>query len=123
MREHVLTITKKDLVRQTFRAGGKGGQKQNVTETGVRFIHPPSGARGESRELASQYQNELLAFKRMASSPRFKLWVSEMHGEPIEKIVERQMDPANLRVEVQLNGRWVEWTEIETSDMLDQDHE
>lgn len=79
MRERIVHITKKDLIRQTFRAGGKGGQKQNKTETGVRFIHPPSGARGESREHAKQLQNERAAFRRMAESSAMRVWIQKQH--------------------------------------------
>ncbi len=49
MRELMFSITKDDLDVQTFRAGGKGGQNQNKRETGVRIVHRPSGAVGESR--------------------------------------------------------------------------
>ncbi len=70
----LFSVTKKDLIRQTFAAGGKGGQKQNSTNSAVRFIHPPSGAAGEARDSRHQYQNERQAFLRMAESPEFKRW-------------------------------------------------
>lgn len=60
---------------QTFRSGGKGGQNQNVRETGVRIIHPPSGAVGESREQRFQWLNKKIAFRRMAESPKFQAWI------------------------------------------------
>src|SRR5205823_1858378 len=46
-----------DLERQTFRSGGPGGQHQNKTESGVRFIHKPSGVAAESRSERSQVKN------------------------------------------------------------------
>jgi len=46
-----------DLVRQTFRSGGPGGQHQNKTESGGRFIHKPTGAAAESRTARSQVKN------------------------------------------------------------------
>jgi protein subunit release factor B len=76
-REHVLRVTIKDCEVQTFRAGGKGGQAQNKTDSGVRVIHPPSGARGESREGRSQLLNKRAAFRRMAESPEFQRWCRE----------------------------------------------
>jgi len=71
----IITITKKDLIRQTFRAGGKGGQNQNKVETGVRFVHEPSGARGEARDSRSQSQNERAAFERLVESKTFQSWL------------------------------------------------
>ena len=103
-KELAFSVTKKDLVRQTFRCGGKGGQHQNKTESGVRFIHKPSGARGESREERSQHRNEKIAFNRLANSKVFKAWAflrcAEISsGETIEQKVERDMQPENLKIE------------------------
>jgi peptide chain release factor 2 len=47
-----------DLVRQTFRSGGPGGQHQNKTESGVRYIHKPTGVAAESRSERSQFKND-----------------------------------------------------------------
>ena len=73
-RQPIFSITLDDCEVQTFRAGGPGGQNQNKRDTGVRVIHPPSGARGESREERSQLQNKRLAFRRMAEHPLFRAW-------------------------------------------------
>lgn len=50
---------------QTFRAGGKGGQHQNTTDSGVRLVHRPSGFRVESRSERSQYRNRRIALERL----------------------------------------------------------
>lgn len=42
----------------TFCSGGKGGQHQNRTETGVRLIHVPSGVTVTSRNERSQHMNK-----------------------------------------------------------------
>jgi|SRR5581483_6603836 len=76
-----ITVTKKDLVVETFRAGGPGGQHQNKTETGVRVTHPPSGAVGEARDSRSQADNKKAAFLRMTEDPKFQLWIK---GEQID---------------------------------------
>ena len=57
MKELLFTIRKKDFEIQTFRSGGKGGQHQNKTDSGVRIIHKASGAVGESRNDKSQHRN------------------------------------------------------------------
>jgi len=111
-RTPILSISIKDCEVQTFRAGGKGGQNQNKTESGVRVIHHPSGAIGESREERSQLQNKRNAFIRMAKTPKFQRWVKfrtlEMLGhESIESKVDRMLAPENLRVESQEpDGTW-----------------
>lgn len=101
-RERVLSVTLADCEVQTFRAGGKGGQNQNKRDTGVRVIHPPSGARGEARDERSQLQNKRLAFVRMAESPEFKAWVRRQAGEDALAIaaVERELWPDRTKVEV-----------------------
>ena len=63
-KELLFSITKKDFEVQTFRSGGKGGQHQNKTDSGVRIIHRASGAVGESRSERSQLVNKRLALKR-----------------------------------------------------------
>lgn len=104
----LLSVTKRDLIRQTFRCGGKGGQNVNKVETGVRFIHPPSGARGEARDTRHQAQNERLAFERLCRDPLFQKWLlvesaRRMGTRPIEEVVEAKVDQmmheANLQIE------------------------
>ena len=104
MRERVFSITKKDLIRKTSTKGGKGGQKVNKTESVVTFTHKPSGTRGKSSESRSQQRNEKIAFKRLGESKEFKSWcrirVAEIStGETIEQIVEREMQPENIKIE------------------------
>jgi peptide chain release factor 2 len=53
-----IDIKPEDLVRQTFRSGGPGGQHQNKTESGVRYIHTPTGVAAESRTERSQHKND-----------------------------------------------------------------
>lgn len=110
-KELLFSVTKKDFEIQTFRSGGKGGQHQNKTDSGVRIIHEASGARGESREQRSQPQNKKIAFMRLVESPEFKVWHARecrkrMGLERVEDIVARQMSPENLKVEVFEGGEW-----------------
>ena len=49
----------------TFRSGGKGGQHQNVTESGVRLTHLPSGLVTSSRSLRSQLGNKRAALRAL----------------------------------------------------------
>lgn len=108
MKERVFSITKDDFVIQTFRAGGKGGQNQNKVESGVRIIHPASGAVGESRTHRDQPQNKKEAFHRMISTPKFKTWfkietakqlMSLANKRKLEKEVDELMDEKYIKVE------------------------
>src|SRR5436190_20888565 len=53
-----IDIKPDELERQTFRSGGPGGQHQNKTESGVRYIHKPTGVAAESRTERSQHKND-----------------------------------------------------------------
>ncbi len=49
----------------TFRSGGKGGQHQNATESGVRLTHLPTGIVTTARDERSQYRNRRIALARL----------------------------------------------------------
>lgn len=110
----LFSVTLADCQVQTFRAGGKGGQNQNTRDTGVRIIHRASNARGEARDERSQLQNKKLAFRRMAESQIFRAWVAKQSHE-YKQIEARAAqwaqgqvdDPALLKVEVNVGGKWV----------------
>ncbi len=104
----LFSVTKDDCVFETFRSGGKGGQHQNKTESGVRCRHPESGAVGECRNHREQGRNKAEAFKRMANTIEFQMWRRRKARECLEKIefdrkldqmVEDAMKEENLRVE------------------------
>lgn len=109
----LFSVTKKDFTVQTFRSGGKGGQHQNKTDSGVRIIHQESGARGESRNNKSQYANKKAALTRLTSSMKFKRWVNMrvyevIQGKRLEDEVEESMIPENLKIEVRVEKKWKE---------------
>lgn len=108
----LFSITKNDFEIDTFKSGGKGGQHQNTTNSGVRIRHIDSGAVGESREHRSQHQNKEAAFNRLVKSAKFKIWIkhktSEMMLEKtIDEIVDESLFANNIKIEVRINGEWV----------------
>jgi protein subunit release factor A len=54
----------------TFRAGGKGGQHQNTSESGVRLTHRPTGIVVTAREERSQHRNRQVALDRLRARLR-----------------------------------------------------
>ena len=113
MKKKLFSITKKDLEIQTFRAGGKGGQHQNATDSGVRLIHKESGAVGECRNFASQYQNKKEALRRLSKNKKLKLWINKKcyeidNGRSLEKEVEEMLNSKNLIIEVKDRNKWIQ---------------
>ena len=111
--EKLFSVDISDCEVQTFRSGGAGGQNQNKRDSGVRVIHRPSGAVGESREERSQLQNKRNAFLKMDSSMQFQTWIkaeaARLGGQkPIGEVVDEWLVPENLRIEVREEGRWKE---------------
>jgi len=111
-RKLLFSVTKKDFDIQTFKAGGKGGQHQNKTDSAVRIIHRESGAVGISRNDRSQHRNKKMALERLVKTTKFKLWINRRvneveSGETIEEQVEKDMHPKNLKVEIRDDGGWI----------------
>lgn len=115
-RELLFSLTKKDFRIDTFRAGGKGGQHQNRTDSGVRITHIESGAVGESREERSQHMNKKKALERLIKSKKFQIWhkkktaeilLKKQKQESIEQYVDRVMDDKYIKIEIKdEEGRW-----------------
>ena len=93
-RHLLFSVTAKDCEISAFRAGGPGGQHQNKVASAVRVVHRPSGAVGVSRTDRSQVINKRLAFKRMAESKEFQLWLRRRMAW-----LNEQMSPGYLKIE------------------------
>lgn len=101
-----IVITANDCRRDTFRCGGHGGQNVQKRDTGVRFTHAESGAVGECTEHRTQLQNEKVAWRKMASHPKFQLWckmqlaAKEQGFRDMERKVDSMLMEKNLKVEL-----------------------
>lgn len=117
-RELLFSLTAKDFEVQTFRSGGKGGQHQNTTDSGVRIIHKASGAVGESRDGRSQLSNKKTALRRLMASAKYQLWHAQkiqeiISGKTLEQKVEEAMAPEKLKIEGKdERGRWTPLEEL-----------
>jgi protein subunit release factor B len=56
---------KQQVIVETYRSSGPGGQRKNKTETAVRLRHLPTGITVVATEYRSQAQNRKLAFERL----------------------------------------------------------
>jgi hypothetical protein len=114
MKEKLFTIDRKDFRVDTFRAGGKGGQHQNKTSSGVRITHIPSGISAESRESRHQHENKTMAFLRLANDKKFIAWykLHALDHVTIEKNVDAAMQESNLRVELKKDGKWTDDNDV-----------
>ncbi len=61
---------KKQVIVETYRSRGPGGQRKNKTETAVRLRHLSTGITVTATEQRSQSQNLKLAFERLGERLR-----------------------------------------------------
>jgi peptide chain release factor 2 len=83
-----IDIRPEDLERQTFRSGGPGGQHQNKTESGVRYIHKPTGIAAESRNERSQHKNSDMALS-LLKAKLYKIEDEKRRAE-VEKLYDEK---------------------------------
>jgi len=115
-----LSKAKGDFVVQPFKGSGKGGQKRNKTMSACRIIHPASGAVSECQEERSFEQNKKKAFSRLMEKEKFVSWhkleTSKALGHAVNIQEQVDRDMKNIRVEVCVDGKWVEAQQSNTAE-------
>ena len=112
-KQYLFSVTKKDLKVEFFSGTGAGGQYRNKHQNCVRIHHPDSGAIVTGQSQRSRPENIREALYNLKKHPKFKIWYTTRifeitRGKTIEEIVEEQMSPENLKIEVRgEEDKWV----------------
>ncbi len=91
-----LDILKHQVILETYRSSGPGGQRKNKVETAVRLKHLPSGITVIATEHRSQAENRKLAFERLRerliklNRPRKRRIPTSVSLKGIEKRIEEK---------------------------------
>ncbi len=99
MQQHFDTdpeVLKKQVIIETYRSSGPGGQRKNKVETAVRLRHLPSGITVVATEHRSQAENRKLAFERLRgrlvklNRPKKRRIPTSVSFKTIEKRIEEK---------------------------------
>ena len=81
----------REVVVDTFRASGPGGQHVNKTESALRLTHPPSGVVVTAQDSPSQFRNRETAFERLVAQ------LKRLNHVPKKRIATRPSAAAKRR--------------------------
>jgi len=109
-------ILKKQVIVETYRSSGPGGQRKNKVETAVRLKHLPSGLTVIATEHRSQAENRKLALERLRerliklNRPRKRRIPTSVSMKDIEKrIEEKKIRSKKKRLRQKSKKKLEEW--------------
>ena len=107
---------KREVIVETYRSSGPGGQRKNKTETAIRLKHLPSGMTVVATEHRSQAQNKKLAFERLRerllrlNRPRRRRIPTPVPLRAVEKTKEKKrIRSAKKRLRQKPQKAWEGW--------------
>ena len=107
---------RKEVLIETYRSSGPGGQRKNKTETAIRLKHLPSGMTVVATEHRSQAQNKKLAFERLRerllrlNRPRRRRIPTPVPLRAVEKTKEeKRIRSAKKRLRQKPQKAWEGW--------------
>ncbi len=105
---------KQEVVVETYKSSGPGGQRKNKTETAVRLTHLPTGITVVATEHRSQVQNRRLAFERLRerllklNRPRRRRITTSVPWSAIEKRKEEKKIRSKRKLLRQVSSKELE---------------
>lgn len=108
----IFSLTKKDFEVTWFSGSGGGGQHRNKHKNCCRIKHVQSGVISTGQSHRSRVQNQKEAMYGFKKKPQFMSWVNMKveeieSGKTIEQKVDEDMNPKNIIVDIQKNGKWI----------------
>jgi len=109
-------VLKRQVIVETYRSSGPGGQRKNKVETAVRLKHLPSGLTVIATEHRSQAENRKLALERLCARliklnrPRKRRIPTSVSVKDIEKrIEEKKIRSKKKRLRGKIKNEQKEW--------------
>lgn len=110
----LFTLTRDDFQIDYFSGTGAGGQHRNKHQNCVRLKHNDSGVSVTGQSHRERKSNIKEALTNLKNHPQFRLWINRRvyeidTGKSITEIVDEQMNPKNIKVEMKdEQGVWIE---------------
>ncbi len=110
-------ILRRQVIIETYRSRGPGGQRKNKVETAVRLRHLPSGITVVATEHRSQSENRRLAFERLRDRliklnrpKRRRIATSPSLGAVEKRIEEKKIRSMKKRLRQKSQKELAEWS-------------